>query len=312
MQEKKIFDVVIIGGGPVGLATIFSSCLEGLFCAVIDANSVLGGQCITKYSDKYIYDIPGCLKIQSKELISQLVKQVNQFEPKIILNEVVNEINKHSNVFEINTQSGKILKSKLIVVALGGGLFSPIKLEIKNPTDLLRANVIYDFKDLGKYKDKIIVVLGGGDTALDYVLQLSKNAKKVYLIHRRLVFKGNIFVLESLKKQKNVEILTDMFLLDLKEQNQQIQLFFDNQNSIVCDYIFPCYGVVSSLGFLERWQLATRHNKILVDSSFETSVKGVFAIGDCIFRENRRNLLITGFSEAMELGLILKNFIYNK
>lgn len=301
-----IYDVAIIGGGPVGLAAAFSCGLEGLDCVIIDANSVLGGQCSAKYADKYIYDIPGCLKIKAKDLVGQLMLQVEQFNPRVILNDIVISANKsQEDIFEIVTKNGVLIKAKCVVLALGAGIFSSVKLELANETELMRSNIIYDFSNVEKYRDKIVVVLGGGDTALDYAFELSQCASKVYLIHRKCVFKGSAHTLQLLEQSENVAIYRDMFLLSVYEEEHAMKLKFDNGFEVCCDYIFPCYGVVTNLSFLESWNLKLVKNKIKVDENFETSSAGIYAIGDCIWRANRRNLLVVGFAEAMNLGVVL-------
>lgn len=310
-ENMNQFDVAIIGGGPVGIFSIFACGLNGLSCAIIDANSELGGQCKNIYPEKSIYDVPGFSKIKGLDLVDQLVNQANIFNPYIMLNEFVLSIEKNDkNIFEIKTKTNKIIRAKSVIIALGVGAFFSIKLSIPYPKELEGIKIFYDFTNIENYKDKVIGILGGGDTALDYALEFSKVAKKVVVIHRREVFKGHISSYNNVKAISNIELRTNAILRSISESSSNLVLYFDNNTSMKCDYLFPCYGISSNISFIEKWDLNLKENKIEVNENMQTSKEGVFAVGDCVYVKDRSNLLITGFAEAVKASRGIFQYLY--
>ena len=183
-------DIVIIGAGPVGLFTVFEAGLLGLNCHLIDNLDKVGGQCIELYPEKPIYDIPGVANQTGKEHIDALLKQIEPFDYEVHLNQRVNEISEFEDSWKLKTSEGQEFKTKNIFIAAGAGSFEPRKPPVMNPDKFLGKGTNYAVKDKYIYKDKQVAIFGGGDSALDWSVELAKIAKKIYLIHRRDEFRG--------------------------------------------------------------------------------------------------------------------------
>ena len=204
-------DAVIIGAGPVGLFSVFELGILGLNAHVIDNLDKIGGQCIELYPDKPIYDIPGVPDCTGEDLIKNLSVQIKPFKPQFHLNQRVNELKKNNKLWQVITSENKIFETPNIIIAGGVGSFEPRKVDIKNVEKFEGKSFYYSVKDKSKFKDQIVAVFGGGDSALDWTLELSNIAKKVYLIHRRDDFKGAPHTLNKIKeiaKSGKVEIKT--------------------------------------------------------------------------------------------------------
>ena len=192
-------DAVIIGAGPVGLFSVFELGILGLNAHIIDNLDKIGGQCIELYPDKPIYDIPGVPDCTGEDLIKNLLQQIKPFKPEFHLNQRVNELKKNNELWKVITSDNKIFETPNIIIAGGVGSFEPRKVDIKNVEKFEGKSFYYSVKDKSKFKDQIVAVFGGGDSALDWTLELSNIAKKVYLIHRRDDFKGAPHTLNKIK-----------------------------------------------------------------------------------------------------------------
>ncbi|NCU47485.1 MAG: NAD(P)/FAD-dependent oxidoreductase, partial [Candidatus Fonsibacter lacus] len=204
-------DAVIIGAGPVGLFSVFELGILGLNAHVIDNLDKIGGQCIELYPDKPIYDIPGIPDCTGEDLIKNLTEQIKPFKPEFHLNQRVNELKKINKLWQVITSDNKIFETPNIIIAGGVGSFEPRKVDIKNAEKFEGKGFYYSVKDKFKFKDQVVAIFGGGDSALDWTLELSNIAKKVYLIHRRDDFKGAPHTLNKIKeiaKTGKVEIKT--------------------------------------------------------------------------------------------------------
>ncbi len=204
-------DAVIVGAGPVGLFSVFELGILGLSAHVIDNLDKIGGQCIELYPDKPIYDIPGVPDCTGEDLIKNLSEQIKPFKPEFHLNQRVNELKKSNKLWQVITSENKIFETPNIIIAGGVGSFEPRKVDIKNIEKFEGKGFYYSVKDKSKFKDQIVAVFGGGDSALDWTLELSNIAKKVYLVHRRDDFKGAPHTLNKIKeiaKSGKIEIKT--------------------------------------------------------------------------------------------------------
>ena len=299
-------DAVIIGAGPVGLFSVFELGILGLNAHVIDNLDKIGGQCIELYPDKPIYDIPGVPNCTGELLIKNLLDQIKPFKPEFHLNQRVNEIKKNDKLWKVITSENKIFETPNIIIAGGVGSFEPRKVDIKNAEKFEGKGFYYSVKDKSKFKDQIIAIFGGGDSALDWTLELSNIAKKIYLIHRREDFKGAPHTLSKIKeiaKTGKIEIKTFYKLTDvngdLKLNNIEIQKNNEAKEVLNIDSVIAFFGLKMELGPIANWGLNLEEKCILVNTkNFQTNEDGIFAIGDICTYPGKLKLILSGFHEG--------------
>ena len=299
-------DAVIIGAGPVGLFSVFELGILGLNAHVIDNLDKIGGQCIELYPDKPIYDIPGVPNCTGELLIKNLLDQIKPFKPEFHLNQRVNEIKKNDKLWRVITSENKIFETPNIIIAGGVGSFEPRKVDIKNAEKFEGKGFYYSVKDKSKFKDQIIAIFGGGDSALDWTLELSNIAKKIFLIHRRDDFKGAPHTLNKIKeiaKTGKIEIKTFYKLTDvngdLKLNNIQIQKNNETKEVLNIDSVIAFFGLKMELGPIANWGLNLEEKYILVNTkNFQTNEDGIFAIGDICTYPGKLKLILSGFHEG--------------
>ena len=298
-------DVVIIGAGPVGLFSVHQLGIKGLKAEVIDNLDKIGGQCIELYPDKPIYDIPAIPECSGKSLTDRLLKQIKPFKANFHLNEKVQELKKDNNLWQIKTNKGKSFISPNVIIAGGVGSFVPRKLPLKELEKFEGKHVFYSVDNKDKFKDKNIAIFGGGDSALDWALELSKIAK-VSLIHRRNEFRGTphtLSELEKLKKDGKILIKTPFQIKSINEGNKlkSITLGDDDgkKENIEADTILCFFGLIMQLGPIAEWDLNINKKVIPVNTeNFETNKKGIFAVGDICTYPGKLKLILSGFHEA--------------
>ena len=303
MIEKT--DVVIIGAGPVGLFAIFELGLLNISCHVIDNLNKPGGQCAELYPEKPIYDIPSRVSISGQELTDDLLAQAKPFKPVYHLSQQVEKIEKlESNEWLIVTSVNKSIQAKCIVIAAGAGSFVPRKLPIKDIEHLEEKNILYAVRNKSILEGKKLLIVGGGDSALDWTNELSKTSS-VTLMHRRKEFKASpdsVSKMLELEKNKKVNFLLGQIdsIEDLK--NDKIKVITKNNEeteSFEVDYLLPFFGLKMELGPIANWGLNLEQNLIAVDTEkFETSVPSIFAIGDINTYPGKLKLILSGFHEA--------------
>ena len=299
-------DILIIGAGPTGLFTVFEAGLLKLKCHLIDALPQAGGQCSEIYPKKPIYDIPGFPEILAGDLTNNLLEQCKQFEPGFTLGERAEKISKDENgMFLVVTSSGTKHQAPVIAIAGGLGSFEPRKPGLDNLNFYEGKGVEYIIKDPALYKNKRIVIAGGGDSALDWSIYLADIAKEVTLVHRRNEFRGALDSLEKareLKKQKKINIITPAEITQLigKEKLERIVITKDNvDTNIDLDHFIPLFGLSPRLGPIADWGLEIEKNAIKVDTfDYQTNVPGIFAIGDINTYPGKLKLILCGFHEA--------------
>ena len=299
-------DILIIGAGPTGLFTVFEAGLLKLKCHLIDALPQAGGQCSEIYPKKPIYDIPGFPEILAGDLTNNLLEQCKQFEPGFTLGERAETISKDENgMFVVVTSSGTKHQAPVIAIAGGLGSFEPRKPGLDNLNFYEGKGVEYIIKDPAIYKNKRIVIAGGGDSALDWSIYLADIAKEVTLVHRRNEFRGALDSLEKareLKKQKKINIITPAEITQLigKEKLERIVITKDKvDTSIDLDHFIPLFGLSPRLGPIADWGLEIEKNAIKVDTfDYQTNVPGIFAIGDINTYPGKLKLILCGFHEA--------------
>ena len=303
-MEKEIFDITIIGAGPVGLFTGFYAGLRQAKFKIIDSLEKVGGQPKYLYPEKNIYDIPAFTEINGEHLTENLLKQLSRFDYSLELGQEVIDIHKEeSNDYFCLVTSQQIHYSKTVIIAAGNGAFNPKKLNLPNANQFEGHNLSYYVQAKESYTDKVVVICGGGDSAVDWALELEPFAKKVYLVHRRDKFRALESSVKSLK-ESSVEILTPYVPAELIGNNHHLQQLIvkeargDNTLQIDLDDLIINYGFSSSIGTIRHWGLSLERNALLVDHSLESSIPGIFAVGDIAHYPNKVKLIATGFGEA--------------
>lgn len=297
---SDLFDITIIGGGPVGLFAAFYAHLRQAKVKIIDSLPQLGGQPAILYPEKTILDVAGFAQVTGEGLTLRLLEQLDTFDTTICLNETVLEIDKTDDHFTLSTNKGQHL-TKTVLIAMGGGAFKPRPLEIDGADAF--DNIHYHVSQINQYQDKDIVVLGGGDSAVDWSLAFEKIAKSVTIVHRRDNFRALEHSVEALKASQ-VKIQTPYVPSNFIVQDDQLsgleitKVKSDETQTIPLDHLFVNYGFKSSVGNLKKWGLELNRHKIIVDSRQATSVPGIYAAGDCCFYEGKVDLIATGFGEA--------------
>jgi len=298
-------DVLVIGAGPVGLFCVHQLGIIGLKCEVVDNLDKRGGQCIELYPDKPIFDIPAIPVCTGEELTNSLIEQIKPFKTNFHLNDRVEEIKKNNNSWLIKTIKGKEFKASSIIIAGGVGSFEPRKFSVKECEKFEGKEILYSVKDKSIFKDKTVSIFGGGDSALDWTIELS-NSSKVQLIHRRDEFRGvqsSVNKVKQLEKEGKVEILTQYQLSSVTGENKikSIEIKHDDGSikKIETNYVLGFFGLIMKLGPIVNWGLNLDKKHIPVNTeNFETNQKGIFAIGDICIYPGKVKLILSGFHEG--------------
>jgi thioredoxin reductase (NADPH) len=299
-------DAVVIGAGPVGLFSVFELGILNLDCHIIDNLDKIGGQCIELYPDKPIYDIPGLPNCTGKSLIDNLLEQIKPFKKQFHLNQRVNTIKKINKLWQVITSDNKIFETPNIIIAGGVGSFEPRKPEVKDINKFEGKGFYYSVKDKAQFTDEIVAIFGGGDSALDWAVELSTIAKKIYLIHRRDNFKGSPHTLNKVKeisKTNKIEIKTFYQLKELggNDKLENIRIQHDNGKIEQLDInsVIAFFGLKMELGPITDWSLNLEEKSIVVNThNFQTNHEGIFAIGDICTYPGKLKLILSGFHEG--------------
>ena len=298
-------DTLIIGAGPVGLFCVHQLGIIGLKCEVVDNLDKIGGQCIELYPDKPIYDIPAVPECTGEELTKNLIKQIKAFKTNFHLNERVEELKKVEKKWLIKTNKGTEFEVSSIIIAAGVGSFEPRKFPTKGIEKHEGKGILYSIKDKAIFKEKTVAIFGGGDSALDWAIELS-NTSKVILIHRRDEFRGmqaSIDKVNQLREEGKIEVYTK-FQLDSVSGNEQVKSIIiknddESLKKIKTDYVLGFFGLIMKLGPISEWGLNLDKKAIPVNTeNFETNKKGIFAIGDICSYPGKLKLILSGFHEG--------------
>ena len=305
---KKInTDVLIIGAGPVGLFTVFELGQLGMKSCVVDSLEDIGGQCTALYPDKPIYDIPAYPSVTAGELINNLKKQIDPFKPILLMNQKVNELKKHKDFYSVKTSTNNIIESKCIIIAAGNGAFGPNKPPLKNIDSFENKTIFYHIRDKSKFRKKTVAIAGGGDSAVDWAIELSKTSKKIFFIHRRNKLRAvpqNVEILYDLENKGKIEIMIPYQLDSIEGKNGIIDHLIiknmdEKKKKLEVDYFLPFFGLSTNLGPIKDWELELEKNILKVkQETCETNLNGIFAIGDVCSYPGKLKLILTGFSEA--------------
>lgn len=301
-HDEKMYDITIVGGGPIGLFTAFYAGVRDASTKIIDSLPHLGGQLAELYPEKYIYDVAGFPKVKASELVDRLTEQMNQYHPTICLNEtVLNLVHRDDTTFELQTDHGVHL-TRAIIIAGGIGAFTPKSLPAENVAAYEGKGIVYYIDDLKKFSGKKALVVGGGDSAVDFALMLEQVADHVTLIHRRGEFRAHEENVKSLMHSK-VDVKTFFELKSVRGTDTLKGVtIFDNrtkdEEELDVDVIVGSLGFTASLGPILNWGMEIEDNAIVVDTRMETSVPGVYACGDVVKYPGKLKLIATGFGEA--------------
>ncbi len=308
---SELYDITIIGGGPVGLFAAFYAHLRHAKVKLIDSLPQLGGQPAILYPEKTILDIPAFPAISGQDLTENLIKQLDAFETAICLEETVTAIDQADDHLVLTTTKGTHL-TKTVIVAMGGGAFKPRPLEIEGADQY--ENVRYHVSNINQYKGQKVVVLGGGDSAVDWSLAFESIAGETHIVHRRDQFRALEHSVADLEAS-TVQIHTPFLPASLEGQDGTAQSITfkraksDETLTLDFDQLFVNYGFKSSVGTLKEWGLDLQRNRIVVNSKQESSRPGVYAIGDCCSYEGKVDLIATGLGEAPTAVNNAMNFI---
>lgn len=311
-------DLLIIGAGPTGLFAVFEAGLLKIKCHIIDALPQPGGQLAELYPKKPIFDIPGYPSVGAGELIDNLMEQIKQFEPGFTLSETAVSLKKIDDEwFEVITNKGTIHRAKAVAIAGGLGTFEPRKPEIENLAQYEENGVEYFVKDPETFRNKKIVIAGGGDSALDWSIFLANVAKEVTLIHRRNEFRGaldSVEKVQELKNQGKINLITPAEVVGLKGEGKlesiTIKKEGEEEYDLETDYFIPLFGLTPKLGELANWGLEIDKNAIKVNNAldYQTNIEGVYAIGDINTYPGKLKLILCGFHE----GTLMCQSVYNR
>ena len=302
-EEQKVYDITIIGGGPVGLFTAFYGGMRQASVKIIESLPQLGGKLTALYPEKYIYDVAGFPKVRAQELVNNLKEQMKKFEPTVVLEEAVEQVEKQADgVFKLTTNGGEHFTKSLIITA-GNGAFQPRRLELDGAIKYEKSNIHYFIDDLNQFAGQKVVVCGGGDSAVDWALMLENIAEKVYIVHRRDKFRAHEHSVENLHNSK-VIVKTPYVPAEIIGDDEKVtQIVLENATDgskevIDLDALIVNFGFISSLGPIKTWGLEIEKNSIVVNSKMETNIEGIYAAGDICTYDGKVKLIASGFGEA--------------
>lgn len=304
-MRDEVRDITIIGGGPTGLFGAFYSGMRGVSTRIVDSLPELGGQLAALYPEKYIFDVGGFPKILAKDLATALIRQANQFEPEVVLDEEVRKLEREGDLLRLVTTKGEYL-SRALLIAGGKGAFEPRKLEVPGYDELLGKGVHYAVKDPDSFRGRRVLIVGGGDSALDWALILKDRVARCVVAHRRDSFRAHeksVELLQAAHEAGELEIWTCHEVEEIVGNGQVEQAtVFDNRTNdrttMDVDAVLTFLGFKPDLGPMKDWGLEIRKNRILVNQLMETNLPGVFAAGDIVDYEGKLDLIATGFGEA--------------
>lgn len=301
MQNKEIFDLLIVGAGPTGMFAAYYAGMREIKTKVVESLSNLGGQINLMYPEKIIKDIGAIPEIKGKHLVSNLKEQMDRYPADISMNEKVLDIKKEEDYFFIQTDKNSYY-SRTVLLTSGQGIFEPRKLALEYPLEYEKENLHYYVDSLEEYRDKKVTLLGGGDSAVDWALMLESIAGEVNLVHRRERFRAHEASVSQLRKS-SVQIITPYLLDEIigdGEKIEKVRLKKRREDKTILldtDFLIVNYGFISKSRQLEHWGIENRANSALVNQKMETNLPGIFAAGDAANFDGKVKLIASGFGE---------------
>lgn len=319
MSEAIKTDVLIIGAGPCGLFAVFELGLLDMKVHLVDILDKIGGQCAELYPEKPIYDIPGIPFVTGQGLTDQLLEQIKPFNPTFHLNEMVESIEKIGDpLFRVKTDGGKEFEAKVVVISAGGGSFQPKRPPVPGIEAYEGTSVHYAVRKMEQFRDKSILIVGGGDSALDWTLNLHPLAKRITLLHRRDDFRAaphSVEQMRTLVADGKMDLRIGQ-VTGLEGASGQLTgaTLKGNDNAIstiACDTMLPFFGLTMKLGPVANWGVELENNLVPVDTAaFETNVSGIFAIGDINTYPGKLKLILSGFHEGALMAQKAHRYVY--
>ena len=316
-------DVVVVGAGPCGIFSVFELGLLGIHAHVVDSLAEIGGQCTTLYPEKPIYDIPGLPSVSGQELVDRLAQQATPFDPTYHLGQQVVELEpQDDSSFVLVTETGTRLHTRTVIIAAGLGAFRSRPLRLAGVEDFVGANLYYLVEDKNRFQNRNIVILGGGDSAIDWVLALAPLARSVTLVHRRAEFRAAPASVELMEKLANDRSANVRYLVGRVASythssgcidSIKVLPFGNNPGSgevIALDDLLVFYGLTPDLGPIADWGLDLDKKNIDVDpETCATNIRGIYAIGDINSYPGKKKLILTGFNEAVLTAYAVQKYL---
>jgi len=320
MSEPIKTDVLIIGAGPIGLFAVFELGLLEMKCHLVDILDKIGGQCAELYPEKPIYDIPGIPYTSAQGLVDGLLQQIKPFNAQYHLGEMVETVETIGEpLFRVRTDQGKEFESKVVVIAAGGGSFQPKRPPIPGIEPYEGKTVHYAVRKMETFRDKRILVVGGGDSALDWTLNLAPVASRLTLLHRRAEFRAapdSVNKMMALVNDGKIDLVlgqvTGLLGADGKIDKAIVKKSDGSMGEVSCDAMLPFFGLTMKLGPVANWGFELKNNELIPveTASFETSMPGIFAIGDINWYPGKLKLILSGFHEAALMAQKAYRYIY--
>lgn len=305
-QFTEVRDLTIIGGGPTGIFAAVQCGMHQINCRIIDSMPSLGGQLTALYPEKHIYDVAGFPEVSAAGLVEQLWKQASRYKPEVVLDDQVVDLKKQDDgSFEVHTKKGQLFYSRAILIAAGLGAFSPRKLpQLSAYEHLEEKNIFYNVRNIESFEGTRLVIVGGGDTALDWTIALLKVAKEVTLVHRMKEFQAHAKTVadayEAVEAGK-LKIYLQAEVKDLEANEELEKVHIKTQEGLLvveANRLLPLIGFKSNIGPIKEWGMELDKNGIVVDNHMQTSIEGIYAAGDIAIYEGKLKLIQTGLSDA--------------
>jgi thioredoxin reductase (NADPH) len=320
MTEPVKTDVVIIGAGPIGLFAVFELGLLDMKCHLVDILDKIGGQCAELYPEKPIYDIPGIPYTSAQGLVDALLQQIKPFNAQYHLGEMVETVEKIGDpLFRVKTDQGTEFESKVVVIAAGGGSFQPKRPPIPGIEPYEGTSVYYAVRKMEAFRGKRVLVVGGGDSALDWTLNLAPVATHLTLLHRRSEFRAapdSVNKMMAMVGEGKIDFVmgqvTGLAGSDGQISKAMVKTSDGSVFEIACDALLPFFGLTMKLGPVANWGFELKNNELIpVDTaSFETSMPGIFAVGDINWYPGKLKLILSGFHEAALMAQKAHRYVY--
>lgn len=304
-MPDDVRDITIIGGGPTGLFAAFYAGMRGASTRVVDSLPELGGQLTALYPEKYIYDVGGYPKILARDLAREMVTQAMQFEPEVVLDEEIHEVERDGEVLALQGRTD-VYRTRALVIAGGKGAFEPKKLRVPGYDEFQGRGVDYKVSDPTDYEGERVLVVGGGDSALDWALVLKDRASDLTLIHRRDGWRAHEKSIRELYEADEAGELEVKVFREVREirgdgQVEEVTIYdnrTDEEETLEVDAVLTFLGFKPDLGPIKEWDLELEKNRILVNQLMETNQPGIYGAGDIVGYEGKLDLIATGFAEA--------------
>ncbi len=319
MSEPIKTDVLVIGAGPIGLFAVFELGLLDMKAHLVDILDKPGGQCAELYPEKPIYDIPAVPYISGQGLVEALMKQIKPFGATFHLGEMVETIERIGDPsFRVTTDRGKVFEAKVVLIAAGGGSFQPKKPPIPGIEGYEARSVFYAVRRMEDFRDKRILIVGGGDSALDWTLNLAPVAKRLSLLHRRDAFRAapdSVNKMRGLVAEGKIDLLLGQVGALEGEDGQLTAAVVKRDDGsnlpVQCDALLPFFGLTMKLGPVANWGLELKDELIPVDTAtFETSEPGIFAVGDINWYPGKLKLILCGFHEVALMAQKAHRYVF--